>query len=181
MARIIFIWFSLGLIACELRNTGTRPILTQFWTEKYWNTTHFDSLWTEKYWNTNHFDHLWTEKYWNTNQFDSLWCMTGGRTDGRPGRVTGTFAKESILGICILKNLNIVYIIESWLLDMFTKKTRAEKWWNLAAVSRRDLSYETDSGPKTKTVETLDLAYYFFIVIFFYSSASVIFFIVIFY
>ena len=26
---------------------------------------------------------------------------------------------------------------------------------------RRDLSYETDSGPKTKTVETWDLAYYF--------------------
>ena len=141
-------WLSL-----ELRNTGTRTVLTQFW----------------------------TEKYWNTNQFDNLWSMTGGRADGRPGRVTETFAKESILGICILNKLNIVYIIESWLFDIFTKKTRAEKWWNLAAVSRRDLSYETNSGPKTKTVETWDLAYYFFIVIFYYSSASVIFFIVIFY
>ena len=44
---------------------------------------------------------------------------------------------------------------------------------------RRDLSYETNSGPKTKTVETWDLAYYFFIVICYYSSASVIVFIVI--
>ena len=89
-----------------------------------------------------------------------------------------SIGKESILGICILKNLNIVYIIESWLFYIFTKKTRAEKWWNLVAVSRRDLSYETDSGPKTKTVKTVtwDLAYYFFIVIFYYSSASVIFF-----
>ena len=29
------------LISFELRNTGTRTILTQFWTEKYWNTNHF--------------------------------------------------------------------------------------------------------------------------------------------
>ena len=44
-----------------------------------------------------------------------LWVpgRTGGRADGRPGRVTETYAKESILGICILKKLNIVYIIES--------------------------------------------------------------------
>ena len=65
-----------------------------------------------------------------------------------------SMGKESIFGICILKKLNIAYILESWLWGIFTKKTRAEKWWNLAAVSRRDLSYETDSGPKTKTVKT---------------------------
>ena len=56
-------------------------------------------------------------------------------------------------------------------------RTRAEQWWNLAAVSRRDLSYETDSGPKAKTAETViwDLAYDFSIVIFYSSSASAIF------
>ena len=49
------------------------------------------------------------------------------------------------------ENTNIQYIIEGWLFDMISKKTRAEQWLNLAAVSRRDLSYETNSGPKTKT------------------------------
>ena len=34
----------------------------------------------------------------------------------------------------------------------FTKKTRAEKWLRMPRCSSRDLSYETDSGPKTKTV-----------------------------
>ena len=44
-----------------------------------------------------------------------LWVSgrANGQAGGRPGRVTETFAKESILGICILKKLNIVYIIES--------------------------------------------------------------------
>ena len=76
---------------------------------------------------------------------------TGGRVAGRPGRVTETFAKESILGICILKKLNIVYIVESWLFDIFAKKARAGISRILACRMRRDLSYETDSGPKTKT------------------------------
>ena len=117
----------------------------------YWKTIHFDNLGAEKYQNTNQFDNLWTEKYWNTNQFDNLWSMTGGRADGRPGRVTETFAKESILGICILKKLKIVYIIESWLFDIFTKKTRAEISRILVCRMPRDLSYETHLGPKTKT------------------------------
>ena len=59
--------------------------------------------------------------------------------------------KPGNVGTCILKNIDIRCIIEGWLFDMISKKTRAEKWCNLAAVSRRDLSYETDSGPKTKT------------------------------
>ena len=45
-------------------------------------------------------------------------------------------------------------IWENIMLSMFvdfSKKGRAEKWYRMAAVSRRDLSYETDSGPKTKT------------------------------
>ena len=109
--------------------------------------------------------------FWSS--FDPRW--TGGRAAGRPGRVTETFAKQHIFRISIQKNLNIVYIIESWLFDIFSKKTRAEISWNLARFSRRDLSYETNSGPKTKTVEIWDLAYYLFIVIFYYSSASAIF------
>ena len=35
---------------------------------------------------------------------------------------------------------------------IFTKKTRAEISRRMVRFSRRDLSYETDSGPKTKTV-----------------------------
>ena len=38
---------------------------------------------------------------------------------------------------------------------MISKMTRAEKRCNLSAVSRRDLSYETDSGPKTETVQNV--------------------------
>ena len=57
-------------------------------TSKYWKTRHFDKLWTWKDLNTTHVDNLWTWKYWKTNKFDDLWSMTGGRADGRPGRVT---------------------------------------------------------------------------------------------
>ena len=35
---------------------------------------------------------------------------------------------------------------------IFPKKTRAEISRRMVRFSRRDLSYETDSGPKTKTV-----------------------------
>ena len=35
---------------------------------------------------------------------------------------------------------------------IFSKKTRAEISRRMVRFSRRDLSYETDSGPKTKTV-----------------------------
>ena len=38
---------------------------------------------------------------------------------------------------------------------MIADKMRAEKCSILAAVSRQDLSYETDSGPKTGTIESL--------------------------
>ena len=69
----------------------------------------------------------------------------------------------------------ILELLEIWVLCVLHKKARAEKWRRLVRKMRRDLSYETSSGPKTKTVETWDLAYYFFIVIFYYSSASVIF------
>ena len=31
-------------LSSELRNNGTRTIFTQFWTEKYWNRNHFDSV-----------------------------------------------------------------------------------------------------------------------------------------
>ena len=40
---------------------------------------------------------------------------------------------------------------------IFTKKTRAEISRRMVRFSRRDLSYETDSGPKTKTVSAPNL------------------------
>ena len=39
---------------------------------------------------------------------------------------------------------------------IFTKKTRAEISRRMVRFSRRDLSSETDSGPKTKTVSDLN-------------------------
>ena len=45
------------------------------------------------------------------------------------------------------EKVDIVYITEFWFWGIFTKDVS------------RDLSYETDSGPKTKTGETWDLAY----------------------
>ena len=147
---------------------------------KYWKTNHFDSLWIWKYWKRIHFYNLWTWEYWKTNQFDNLWSMTGGRV----GRAAGSgdwkaWGKNPFWELAAGKNIDIVYIIEYWLWGIFTKKTRAEKWRRLVRKMRRDLSYETNSGPKTKTVETVviwNLVYYFFIVIFYYSPASVIFF-----
>ena len=49
----------------------------------------------------------------------------------------------------------ILEILEIWLLSIFvifTKKTRAEISRRTHRSMSRDLSYETDSGPKTKTV-----------------------------
>ena len=40
---------------------------------------------------------------------------------------------------------------------IFTKKTRAKISRRMVRFSRRDLSYETDSGPKTKTVSAPNL------------------------
>ena len=57
----------------------------------------------------------------------------------------------------------ILEILEIWLLlsfMIFTKKTRAEISRRTHRSMGRDLSYETDSGPKTKTVSgdiTLDI------------------------
>ena len=70
---------------------------------------------------------------------------------GRPGRESSTFGEKSILGICIWKKVTVDYIIEFWTWGNFTKKTRAEKCCILVCCMRRDLSYEIDSGPKTKT------------------------------
>ena len=66
----------------------------------------------------------------------------------RAGHIwTRTFFRNCILK----KNPNVAYIIESWHFGILTKKARAEKCCILACFGRRDLSYETDSGPKTKT------------------------------
>ena len=45
---------------------------------------------------------------------------------------------------------NIIFV--DFLFFFFPKKTRAEISRRMVRFSRRDLSYETDSGPKTKTV-----------------------------
>ena len=60
-----------------------------------------------------------------------------------------------IFGTCFLEFPDILEILEIWFLlifGIFTKKTRAEISRRMVRFSRRDLSYETDSGPKTKTV-----------------------------
>ena len=83
-----------------------------------------------------------------------------------------------ILEIWFFQFSHILEILEIWFLLIFwifTKKTRAEISRRMHRSMGRDLSYETNSGPKTKTVETWDLAYSVFIFIFYYSSASVIF------
>ena len=49
----------------------------------------------------------------------------------------------------ILEILEICFFLYFWI---FPKKTRAEISRRMVRFSRRDLSYETDSGPKTKTV-----------------------------
>ena len=49
----------------------------------------------------------------------------------------------------ILEILEICFLLIFWI---FPKKTRAEISRRMVRFSRRDLSYETDSGPKTKTV-----------------------------
>ena len=46
-------------------------------------------------------------------------------------------------------NIGYMIFLIFWI---FTKKTRAEISRRMVRFSRRDLSYETDSGPKTKTV-----------------------------
>ena len=70
---------------------------------------------------------------------------------GRARAMAHTHLGKNIFQKQYPENTNIAYIIEGWFFDMFPKQMRAEKWYNLTAVSRRDLSYETDSGPKTKT------------------------------
>ena len=49
----------------------------------------------------------------------------------------------------ILEILEICFLL---IFGIFTKKTRAEISRRMVRFSRRDLSSETDSGPKTKTV-----------------------------
>ena len=63
---------------------------------------------------------------------------------------TRTFFRASIQ-----KNLNIAYIFELWQSGIIPKKTRAEISHIWACCTRRDLSYETDSGPKTKTDQSV--------------------------
>ena len=51
----------------------------------------------------------------------------------------------------IQKKLNITYILEFWQSGVIPKKTRAEISRKTHRRMPRDLSYETDSDPKTKT------------------------------
>ena len=138
-------------------------------TWKYWETNHFDSvlnleiLENQSFWfsfepgNTGKPVRMTQNNiilYGNPVRMIQNWprILYGqyGPAGGRVGWLK-SIGKESILGICILKKLNIVYIIESWLFGIFTKKTRAEKSRRLVRQMPRDLSYETHLGPKTKT------------------------------
>ena len=62
----------------------------------------------------------------------------------------------NIGNICIFFHvpdiLEILEILFFLIFRIFTKKTRAEISRRMVQFSCRDLSYETDSGPKTKTV-----------------------------
>ena len=51
---------------------------------------------------------------------------------------------------------NIETLFFLYFLNVFSKKARAEFSRRMVRFSRRDLSYETDSGPKTKTVSDLN-------------------------
>ena len=96
--------------------------------------------------------------------FDPRW--TDGRAGGRPGGRVGWLKhlrKNQLWEYVSWKSLILYISLNPDFLIFFQKKMRAEISWNLVRSSRRDLSYETDSGPKSKTVETViwDLASYF--------------------
>ena len=55
----------------------------------------------------------------------------------------------------------ILYISLNTDFGVFYKKDARRKMTKIGPKMRRDLSHETDSGPKTETVETLHLAYHF--------------------
>ena len=113
--RISYMDLSMVTISFRHGNTGNQLILIQFWTWRYWNSSHFDSVLNMEI--------LELKPFW----FSLNPRRTDGRAGGRPGRVTETFAKESILWICILKNLDIAYIIEYLLFDVFFNKDAGRK------------------------------------------------------
>ena len=122
--RISYMDLSMVIISFERGNTGNQAMLIQFWTEKYWSSSEHGNT-------ANQFIliQFWTWKYWNSSHSDSA-LIQEGRAAGRPGGRVGwpkSIGKESILGICILKDLDFVYIIEYWLFECFSKKMRAKK------------------------------------------------------
>ena len=131
-------------------NTGKPDILIQFWTWKYWKISHFGSVLNleilehQSFWFSfepgNTGAPVILIQFWTWKYLKAPCCLGHLRKNPFGEHVPG-------------KNTNIQYIIEGWLFDMISKKTRAKQWLNLAAVSRRDLSYETDPGLKTQTVK----------------------------
>ena len=96
------------LLSFELRNTGTRTILTRFWIEKYWNTNHFYSV--------SNWEMLEHEPFWFSLELRNAWTRTSlmtcdpWRADGWTGGRVGwlkSIGKKSIWGIRILENLNL--------------------------------------------------------------------------
>ena len=80
-----------------------------------------------------------------------------GGSGGRVGWVQH-LGEKSIWGICIWKKVSIDNISKFWTWSNFWQKDARRKMLPIRGTttttitgSRRDLSYETDSGPKTKT------------------------------
>ena len=99
------------LISFELRNTGTRTISTQFWTETYGNTNQFDSVLN-----------------WEILEHEPVWSLV--IHDGQPGR-TGSgdwkaWGKNPFWEYVSRKKLNIIY---HWILTLlyFYKKGARRK------------------------------------------------------
>ena len=147
-----------------------------------WNHKCWKNPWTWKYWKTNHFDNLWSWKYWNTNHFDfkkdarRKMIEFGGGFAPRSLIWDRFRPKTKTVKVIIWWPGNQIFQISIWIPErihtetvilccnwnkipkqwiMISNRRAPQTWWNLAAVSRRDLSYETDSGPETKTVKVI--------------------------
>ena len=84
----------------------------------------------------------------------------GRREGGSFGQVC---TARNIFGTRFLDFSSILGILDIFLLSMFvifTRKGRTQERGRMVRFSRRDLSSETDSGPKTKQLFTLS-SYYF--------------------
>ena len=105
------------------------------------------------YWKSDFLHFLISWKYWKLKSatFSVTWKY-GRRAGGSRGCVVLPWI---IFGTCFLEFTDILEILGIcffYILGFLQKTARAEISRRMVRFSRRDLSYETDSGPKTKTV-----------------------------